>query len=100
MMSQPNISTLPISNEPVALMCFVAFCCICVLTQMLGVPVTLLGLLNSDVAMESAAGSEDLSILPSTPQPEKLTLYRLFTELHPVLHLPLLLTSVFRPPLP
>lgn len=99
-MSQLTTSTLRAPNHSLALVCFVVFCCICVLTQMLGAPVTLLGLLNSDVAMESEAGSEDLSILPSTPQPERLTLYRLFTELHPVLHLPLLLTSVFHPPLP
>lgn len=98
-MSQLTVSAFRVPNHPWALACFVVFCCLCVATQMLGVPITLLDLLNSDMLMEPEAGSEDLSTLPSTPKPEKLALYRLFTEFHPVLHLPVLLTSVFRPPL-
>ena len=42
--------------------------CICVLSQMLGTPVTLVGLLTSSIPAESV--SEDFSIPPITPEPE------------------------------
>ena len=72
--------------------------CVCVVAQMLGAPFTLLGLLNSDVLTESEPVSEDFSTLSPSPEPERPRLFHLFTEFLPVLHLPVLLTSIFRPP--
>lgn len=44
----------------------VVFVCLCVVFQMLGAPVTLLGLLTQDLPLESF--SEDFSIPPTTPE--------------------------------
>ncbi len=74
----------------------VVFVCICVLFQMLGAPVTLLGLLLSDAPVESL--SEDFSIPPIMPElgkPSQLTV-SVYTQL--VRHLPVFSTSVFHPP--
>jgi hypothetical protein len=79
------------------LVCLVLVLCVCVVTQMLGMPVTLLGLLDSpDTLMESV--SEDPSILPSLPRPVRPSLLHLLSEFRHILQLPILLTSVFRPP--
>ena len=78
---------------------FILFICVCVVTQMLGMPVTLLGAFDSDRLMQSEPTSEDPSILTSTPQPERPGFLRLFIESCAGLRLPVLPTSVFRPPL-
>lgn len=80
-------------------MCLVLLLCICVVTQMLGVPITLLGLLDSDRFLESEQSSEDPSALTSTPEPERPSFLHFFTEPNTGPHLPVVLTSVFRPPL-
>jgi len=71
--------------------------CVCVVTQMLGMPVTLLGLLDSSNTLAESM-SEDSSVLPSLPRPVRPSLLHLLTEFRHILHLPILLTSVFRPP--
>ena len=76
----------------------IALLCVFVVTQMLGVPATLMDLLNSDVLTESEPASEDFSALSPSPEPEKPRLFYSFTEFRPVHHLPILFTSVFRPP--
>lgn len=79
-------------------MCLAVVLCVCVVAQMLGAPFTLLDLLSSDMLAESELVSEDFSSLSSSPDPERPRLLHSFTELRSVLHLPLLSTSVFRPP--
>jgi hypothetical protein len=72
--------------------------CICVVTQMLGVPATLVDLLNSDVLTKSEPVSEDFSALSPLPHPESPRLFSSLTEVLSVLHLTVLVTSVFHPP--
>ncbi len=71
--------------------------CVCVVAQMLGAPFTLLGM-DSDILTESEPISEDMTALSPSPEPDKPRLFDMFDDLHSVHHLPLLLTSVFRPP--
>lgn len=80
------------------LACLVALLCVCVVVQMLGVPATLMDLLNSDVITKSEPVSEDHSTLSPSPQPDRPHLFMIFTELGPVVHLPVLGISVFHPP--
>jgi hypothetical protein len=71
--------------------------CICVLSQMLGVPFTLVGLLtSSDMLVESA--SEDFSLTPVVPEAGISGSSRIHAEFRPSLHLPVFVTSVFHPP--
>lgn len=70
--------------------------CICVVSQMLGLSVTLLGLLMSDTPVESF--SKDFSILPITPEPGILSHAHFAVESHVSLHLPIFSTAVFHPP--
>ncbi|MBK8276778.1 MAG: hypothetical protein IPK92_13375 [Nitrospira sp.] len=74
----------------------VLFVCICVVSQMLGVPVTLLSLLTSDMLAESL--SEDFSILPSTLEPGAPSRSGFHLDFSPSLHLPIFPTAVFHPP--
>lgn len=78
--------------------CLVVLLCVCVVTQMLGVPATLMDLLNSDVLTNSEPASEDTSALSPSPEPERSRLFHAFIELRSVLNLPVLLTAVFHPP--
>lgn len=78
--------------------CLVVLLCVCVVTQMLGVPATLVDLLNADVLTKSEPASEDASTLSPSPEPERSRLFHSLTEFRPVRHLPMLLTSVFHPP--
>ena len=78
--------------------CLVLLLCVCVVAQMLGVPATLMDLLNTDVLTKSEPASEDASALSLSPEPERSRLFLSFTELRPVRHPPMLLTSVFHPP--
>jgi len=72
------------------------FVCICILSQMLGVPVTLLGLLTSDTPVELL--SEDFSILPITTVPGRPIGSSFHVEFEPSFHIPIFSTSVFHPP--
>ena len=74
----------------------IVFVCICVVLQMLGAPVTLLGLLTQDTPRESL--SEDFSIPPSTPEPSISNHSRFNVESQFPRHLPVFSTSVFHPP--
>jgi len=82
----------------VAVACLVVLLCVCVVTQMLGAPVTLIGLMNSDMLTKSEPVSEDFSSLSPSLEPEKPGLLHFFTESSLVLQLPVLATSVFHPP--
>jgi hypothetical protein len=74
----------------------ILFVCICVVSQMLGAPVTLLGLLTSDTPVESL--SEDFSILPIMPELGKSSRSSLSVDIQPLPHLPIFSTTVFHPP--
>lgn len=76
-----------------ALICFV---CLCVLSQMLGAPVTLLNLLTSDTPVELL--SEDFSILPFTPVPGTSSRSTTHADFEPSYHIPIFSISVFHPP--
>jgi len=78
--------------------CLILLLCVCVVTQMLGVPATLIDLLNSDVLAKSEPVSEDCSALSPLTGLERPHLFRAIAEFHPVHHLPILITSVFHPP--
>lgn len=73
------------------------FLCVCVLAQMLGMPITLFSLLNtSDLLIQP--NSEDFSLLPGVPGPGTESRPLFHTELFPNVHRPVFITSVFHPP--
>lgn len=74
----------------------VLFVCICVVSQMLGTPVTLIEVLTSELPGESV--SEDFSVPPVTPEPDLTTQARLYENVDALQHLPILAISVFHPP--
>ena len=86
------------SLQATGLACLVVLLCVCVIAQMLGAPFTLLGLLNSDVLAESEPISDDFSALSPSSELERSLLSHLLTESRAIRHLPVVLTSVFRPP--
>lgn len=77
----------------------VVLLCVCVIAQVLGAPFTLLGLMTSEIFTESEPVSEDFTALSPSPEPERPRLFHLLTEFRSVLQLPVVLTSVFQPPL-
>lgn len=97
-MVQKALSTFHSSCRTRWAACLFILLCICVVTQILGVPVTLIGLLNADVLTKSEPVSEDFSTLSTMPEPGRPHLLSIVAELHPVPQLPVLATSVFRPP--
>ena len=84
------------SSRETGLAFLIVCLCICVMSQMLGTPLTLIGLLTSDISVESV--SEDFSIPPISPEPESASRSGLHEKGEPVLHLPVFVTSVFHPP--
>ncbi len=70
--------------------------CLCVVSQMLGAPVTLLGLLTQDTPVESL--SEDFSIPPSTPELGSLNRSRFTAESQSLRRIQVFSTAVFHPP--
>ena len=97
-MNQIDRRSLNASYCAVGLACSVVLLCVCIITQMLGAPFTLFGILSSDVLAESDPISEDFSTLSPSPEPERPLLSHALTEFRPIRHLPLVLISVFRPP--
>lgn len=85
-------------GQTIGLRSLVFVLCVCVLAQMLGLPVTLLSLMNaSDMLTESVC--EDPSILPLVPELRPSSVLRLCIDGHPISDLPVFATSVFHPPL-
>mgnify|MGYP001214794598 FL=1 len=80
-----------------AIACLVSFLCLCVVFQMLGVPVTLLALLASDSPIESL--SEDFSILPVILEPRTFNRIAFYVEFQRLVYLPIFSPAIFRPPL-
>ncbi len=82
--------------QGIAAVIVVFIICLCVLFQMLGAPVTLLGVLISDAPAESH--SEDFSIPPIAPEPDTPGQFSFYAEFQPSIHLPIFSTAVFHPP--
>jgi hypothetical protein len=75
----------------------VLFLCVCILSQMFGVPITLVGLFTS-AGMLTETVSEEFS-LPSTGiEPDNVGPFRFHIEFLPSHQLPVFVTSVFHPP--
>ncbi len=77
-------------------MVLILFVCICVVSQMLGAPVTLIDLFTSDTPAESL--SEDFSIPPITPKPGTPSRFSFHVAFEPSFHISIFSTSVFHPP--
>jgi hypothetical protein len=74
------------------------FLCVCVLSQMLGMPVTLGSLLNSADVLSQPA-SEDFSLLPTLPKLETWSKSGPRSEIQTSLHVPVFSQSLFHPPI-
>jgi hypothetical protein len=72
--------------------------CVCVLSQMLGMPVTLGSLLcSSDMLSQPTA--EEFSLLPEPPRLDDRSRPCLLTEVQPSPRVPVFVSSVFHPPI-
>lgn len=93
-----NRMALHSSSHRIGVGCLVVLLCVCVVTQMLGYPSTLMDLLNSDVLTKSEPVSEDASAFSLSPEPERPRFFNFFVDYCSARHLPILLTAVFHPP--
>ena len=93
-----RFSTRPLASSScgTGVVILVLFVCICVVSQMLGTPVTLIDVLTSELPGESV--SEDFSIPPLTPEPSLAAQARLSEHVDSMQYLPILAISVFHPP--
>lgn len=78
-------------------MVIVGLLCVCVLAQMLGMPGSLINLVNSSGTVVTSV-SEDVSLAPLALEPGASELSRPRVLVQPALQLPVFVTSVFRPP--
>lgn len=76
----------------------VLFLCLCVILQVLGVPVTLL---NPDDNADALAASvlEGFSVPPTLPELALSSESVLLSDVHPFVHVPLLTSALFHPPI-
>lgn len=95
-MSHIGESTIRLFPTCTGAVILILIVCLCVVFQMLGAPVTLLGLLTSDTPVESP--SEDFSIPPSIPEPGTPNRSRFTVESQFSRHFPVFSTAVFHPP--
>jgi len=84
------------SSRGLGVVCLISFLCLCVVFQILGVPVTLLALLTSDSPAESL--SEDFSILPILLKIRTPIRIAFHVELQRHIYLPIFSTAIFHPP--
>ncbi len=91
-----NTHTGFIQFQTMAAVCLVVALCICILLQMLGMPVTFMSIFTSGIMSESVL--EDFSILPMLPEPEMRSRSLVQAEFYSLIHLPILIISVFHPP--
>ncbi len=98
LMFQKALGTWRSSHCTRGVACLIMLLCICVVTQMLGVPVTLIGLLTADVLTKSEPVSEDFSSPSTLPEPWRPRLLSSFIQFRSMPQLPILPVSVFRPP--
>lgn len=75
----------------------VTLLCLCVLFQMLGVPATLLSPADAADAL-GASVLEGFSLPPSLPQLAFQANTWLFVDAHPLVHVPVLASAPFHPP--
>lgn len=79
-------------------MVMVGLLCLCIVVQMLGVPVTLLSPVGT-VETLSASASEGFSVPSSIPQLTPAIEMVLVTDSPPSVHIPVLASTLFHPPL-
>ena len=90
-------NVMKISHRMMMSTCVILFLCVCVLAQMIGMPITFFSLVSSsDVFLESV--SEDFSFPPTVPKPKASNTRSAHTELPPSPYFPIFVTSVFHPP--
>ena len=86
-----------VSDPNYGLLSVIVVLSFCVLAQMLGLPVTMLALVNSsDILMESV--SEDFSLTSEVPELGLSVSSHIRAIIQPSVHLPVFVTSVFHPP--
>lgn len=95
-MQQIEVRRARFSSRDVGVACIITLLCLCVVFQLLGVPVTLLALLTSDSPIESL--SEDFSILPIQLKLRTPIRIAVHVELQRHIYLPIFSTTIFRPP--
>ncbi|MDK2744305.1 MAG: hypothetical protein H8K03_11210 [Nitrospira sp.] len=76
----------------------IVFLCVCVLVQMLGLPITMLNFFTPDDLL-TASICADPSIVPSVPELHLTNPLSFCVDRDPSLTPPLFITSVFHPPL-
>ena len=92
-----SMNTITATRWMTASTCVILFLCVCVLAQMLGMPITFFSLVSSaDVFLESV--SEDFSFPPTVPTPRTSNARISYSELQASPYLPVFVTSVFHPP--
>lgn len=89
--------TMKVAHRMVASTCVVLFLCICVLAQMLGMPITLFSLIESTTVFTESV-SEDFSFPVTEPKPRTSSVWSFYTERQSSPYLPVFVTSVFHPP--
>ena len=95
-MKRFEVGGVRFSRRGMGVVCLISCLCLCVIFQMLGVPVTLLALLTSDSPIESL--SEDFSILPILWKLRTHNRIAFHAEFHRLIYLPIFPTAIFRPP--
>ncbi len=96
-MLRTNPCAIRIRYYRIRSICVAAFLCVCVLSLMLGTPISFASLLiSAEILTESV--SEGFSLPPIVPKPGVPGAYRIPVEFQPSLHLPVFVTSVFHPP--
>jgi hypothetical protein len=96
-MISPNVKSLRAPYRAMGWVCVALFLCVCVLSQMLGAPVTMVNLFTSaDLLTESV--SEESSLPSTVLEPDTPGPFRFNSESQPPLHLRVFVTSVFHPP--
>lgn len=91
------MSTSCCSAQRCGLIVVVGLLCVCVLSQMLGMPGSLTDLLPHSGTVVTSV-SEDITLTPLALEPGTSRLSRLPLLVQPALQLPVLVASVFHPP--
>lgn len=95
-MAQIEPEKVGFSRRGVGVVCLILCLSLCVLVQMLGVPVTLLSLLILDTPAESL--SEDFSVLPILLKPPAPGRIASHVEIQGLVYHPIFSTAIFHPP--
>ncbi|MGE3976985.1 MAG: hypothetical protein AB7F94_05295 [Nitrospira sp.] len=78
--------------------CLVFLLCVCVLAQMLGMPISFFSLVASSDAVLMESASEDFSFPPTMPKPRTSSAWNTNMERQSSPYFHVFVTSVFHPP--